>query len=418
MTGRSEGAQERSVDWGDVRRCFPILDQEVSGRPLVYLDNAATTQVPECVVGAIAEHYRRDNANVHRSTHTLSARSTASLEQARATVRRFINAESAEEVVFTRGTTESVNLVAAGLAAWHGAGFSAVASALEHHSNFVPWQQQALRAGGSFAVAPLTEGGDLDEVALVSLLESRPRGIVALALVSNVLGTVSPVARLTQLAHERGWLVLVDAAQGMRHGTVDVQAMGCDFLCFSGHKMLGPTGIGVLYGRRGLLDELPPTAFGGEMVEEVSGERSLFERAPLRHEAGTPNYVGALALAAAIDFLEGVGREAVAERERRLLMRLEEGLRALGRVRVLGAPRRREGVISFTVENAHPLDVAVLMDKRGVAVRAGRQCAQPLLTEAYAVDRVVRMSPAFYNTFEEIDVALDCLERTMALLGS
>ena len=416
MSSREFTNELGAVDWTRVRERFPILNQQVNRRPLIYLDNAATTQVPEDVIGAIADHYRTNNANVHRATHTLSARSTRSLEAARENVARFVNAPSSDEIVFTGGTTDAINLVAAGWAALKGADFSAVTTALEHHSNFVPWQQWAKRTGGSFAVAPLTPAGDLDEAALRSLLDTQPQGILAFALVSNVLGTVTPTARLIEMGHEYGWFVLVDVAQAIRHERVDVQALDCDFLAFSGHKMMGPTGIGVLYGKRALLDELPPTGFGGEMVEEVRTDCSTFEAAPLRLEPGTPNYVGAIGLSAAIDFLEAVGRDDITQREHELLEQLETGLAALPRVHIAGAPAQRAGVVSFTVEGAHPLDMATLLDKMGVAARSGSQCAQPLLDEALSLGKVCRLSPAFYNTSAEVDAAVACVERALSTL--
>ena len=406
---------EQSDLWRAARAQFPILDQQVCGRPLVYLDNAATTQMPLCVLDAVKEHYLTANANVHRATHELSGRSTCAFEAARQRVAQFIGARFPEEVIFTRGTTDSLNMLAQAFAAQRGAGFSALVSMLEHHSNFVPWQQAALRAGGSFGVVPLDERGDVDLEALERLLQEKPAGIVSVAHVSNVLGTVSPLERIVELAHGHGWLVSVDAAQSIRHERIDVAALDCDFLSFSGHKALGPTGIGVLYGKRELLQELPPVAFGGEMVDTVRVAGTTFEDVPLRFEAGTPNYVGAIGLAAALDYLASLGGEAVREREHELVKYAEQRLEDVADVQILGSPLRRAGVVSFTVEDVHPFDIATLMDKMGVAIRAGSQCAQPLLEEVYGVNSVARISPAFYNTFAEVDAAADALERVVRM---
>ena len=399
----------------DVRNDFPILDQTINGRPLIYLDNAATTQVPCCVVDAIANHYRNDNANVHRATHTLSSRSTESLENARKTVARFLNARSSDEIVFTRGTTDSINLVASSLALSRGAAFSAVSTMLEHHSNFVPWQQAARQTGGTFSAAPLTERGDLDLAALEALLSRQRPGIVAVAHVSNVLGTVNPVKKIVAMAHGFGWFVLVDAAQSVRHELVDVAELDCDFLCFSGHKVMGPTGIGVLYGKKDLLNSLPPVNFGGEMVDLVSTGVTSFETTPLRFEAGTPNYVGAIGLARALEYLSGLGREAVHSYEHDLVVELENQLNALDAVNIVGSPAKRAGVVTVTAQGAHPYDVATLMDKMGVAVRSGTQCAQPLLREVLDMQTVLRFSPAFYNTKDEIRKAVCCLKRAIEM---
>lgn len=401
--------------WRHVRSQFPILDQQVFGKPLVYMDNAATTQMPLCVLDAVTQHYMNQNANVHRATHELSGRATNAFEAARDTVARFIGASSSNSIVFTRGTTDSLNMLAMMLGQRRKASFSALVSMLEHHSNFVPWQQVARRTGGSFATIPLDDRGDIDMGAFARMLEELPCGIVSVAHVSNVLGTVSPLERIISMAHEHGWLVSVDAAQSARHERIDVSALDCDFLSFSGHKMLGPTGIGVLYGKEELLDELPPVSFGGEMVDTVRKAATTFETAPLRFEAGTPNYVGAIALAAACDYLDSLDRDAICEREHALVAYAEECLMNVPSVTVLGSPRKRAGVVSFSVEGVHPFDIATLVDKMGVAIRAGNQCAQPLLNEVFELGTVARISPAFYNTFAEIDCAIKAIERAIAM---
>lgn len=408
---------EAAFDLERVRADFPILSQEVNGRPLVYLDNGATTQVPGAVLDAVVAHYRADNANVHRGIHTLSERSTAKLEAAREAVAAFLGAASADEVVFTSGTTASVNMVARAWEERLAPGAAVVVTALEHHANFVPWQQACARTGAEFFVCPLDDAGDVDAAALEARLAAGGVSLVAVAHVSNVLGTVVPVRDVARMAHRHGAAVLVDAAQSARHEPLDVRGIDCDFLCLSGHKVLGPTGIGVLYGKKGLLEELQPSCYGGEMVAQVSSARTTFEPPPLRFEAGTPNYVGAIGLAAALAYLDGVGRDAVAGWEAALMAYAEERLRAVSGVRVLGAPARRAGCLSFSVEGAQPFDVAALMDKLGVAVRSGTQCAQPLLDETLGVPKVVRVSPAFYNTREEIDACAAALERVVPLVS-
>ena len=401
--------------WEGVRHDFPILGQHINGRPLIYLDNAATTQIPMPVLEAIVQHYATSNGNVHRATHTLSARSTCALEQARQRVATFLGAAGSNEVVFTRGTTDSLNMLASSYACKEGSAFSAVVTALEHHSNFVPWQQAAARTGGAFSVAPLTSKGDVDLEAFERILKTQRPGVAAFAHVSNVLGTVNPLKEMISLAHCYGWLTVVDAAQGVRHEALDVAALECDFLCFSGHKIMGPTGIGVLYGKEALLNNLPPVAFGGEMVDRVQTPETTFERAPLRFEAGTPNYVGALGLAAALDYLEGLGWNRIRQREAALLALLEEKIAALDGLALVGEPARRAGVLSYVLEGAHPFDVATLLDKLGVAVRSGNQCAQPLLHEWCDCGMVLRFSPAFYNTPDEMGQVVFSLERALRL---
>lgn len=401
--------------WLNAREQFPILQRSVNKRSLIYLDNAATTQIPQCVLRAIENHYLTQNGNVHRATHELSALSTNAYESARITAARFIGASSSDSIVFTRGTTDSLNMLCSALAAQKGSSFSVLVSAMEHHSNFVPWQQAALRTGGSFAVIPLDDKGDIDLSAYAELLSKQPVGMVSVAHVSNVLGTVNPLKEMVEMAHEKGWLFSVDAAQSIRHEMVDVADLDCDFLSFSGHKIMAPTGIGVLYGKKDLLNQLPPVAFGGEMVDTVRTEATSFEQAPLRFEAGTPNYVGAIALAASLDFLESLGREDIRVREKELLAYAETQLSAVEGVAILGKPLARAGVVSFLVDGVHPFDIATLMDKMGVAIRSGSQCAQPLLEEVYGKDGIDRISPAFYNTFEEIDVAIEALKKAIAL---
>lgn len=394
---------------------FPILSETVNGKRLVYLDNAATTQMPSCVIERIARHYRHENANVHRATHTLSSRSTFAYENAREGVARYLNAPSADCIVFTKGTTDSINIVAQTWAYAHPENYSIAVSALEHHSNFAPWQQHAQRLNGNFYVIPLDSNGDINLDALETLLDKHPINLIAIAHVSNVLGTVSPLKSIIACAHRHGAKVLVDAAQSIRHERVDAQDLDCDFLAFSGHKALGPTGIGVLYGKKELLDELSPVAFGGEMVDTVRAEATSFERAPIKFEAGTPNYVGAIGLNAALEFIERIGRDDIGRYEHALVEYAQQALSSIPFVQTLGSPRKRAGCISFCVEGVHPFDLATIMDAMGIAVRSGMQCAQPLLDETYSVEHVTRISPAFYNSFEEIDLCADALEKAIAL---
>ena len=401
-----------------IRADFPILDQEVFGHPLVYLDNAATMQMPEPVLQAIAHHYHTDNANVHRGIHALSERSTRALENARERVGAFVNAESADEIVFTSGTTGALNMLAD---MWFGNGRfggAVVTTMMEHHANFVPWQQACAKHGCEFFAAPLDERGDLDLNALEVLLARHDVSLVTLAHVSNVLGTVNPLAQIISMAHAYDAAVAVDAAQSIRHERVDVRALDCDFMAFSGHKMGGPTGIGVLYGKMAELEKLAPVRFGGEMVGDVRVAATTFERPPLRFEAGTPNYVGAIGLAAAMDYLDGLDRADVGAYEHALLNYAAERLAAIDGLAVLGNPEKRAGCLSFTVRDAHPFDIATLADKLGVALRSGNQCAQPLLFEAYSVGNVTRLSPAFYNTHAEIDRAIEVLQRVLSRIRS
>ena len=401
-------------DVQQVREDFPILGQEVFGHPLVYLDNAATMQMPEPVLQVIMRHYHADNANVHRGIHALSERSTRAFEDARERVRAFVNARSADEIVFTSGATGALNMLAD---MWFDSGLAngaVVSTMMEHHANFVPWQQACARRGCKFLVAGLDERGDLDLKALEVLLCRKDVSLLAVAHVSNVLGTVNPIDRIVDMAHSHGVAVVVDAAQSIRHEPVDVQSIDCDFLVFSGHKMGAPTGVGVLYGKMAQFERLRPARFGGEMVGDVRVAQTTFERPPLCFEAGTPNYVGAIGLAAAMDYLDSLGRENVKDYEHVLLAYAEERLSEIEGLSFIGNPRERAGCLSFTVEGAHPFDIATLADKLGVAFRSGNQCAQPLLHEAYDAHVITRVSPAFYNTNEEIDIAVEVLQRVLS----
>lgn len=397
-------------DVAKIRGDFPILSRTVYNRPLVYLDNSATTQKPRVVVDSIVREYYSENANVHRGVHFLSQQATDLYEQARGRVRTFINARSDKEIVFTRGTTESLNLVASSFGErFMGEGDEVIISAMEHHSNIVPWQLLQERKGIRLRVIPINDRGELLLDEYEKLFNKRTR-IVAVTHVSNVLGTVNPVKQIAAVAHAHGVPVLVDGAQSVPHIAVDVQDMDCDFFVFSGHKVYGPTGIGVLYGKESLLNELPPYQGGGEMIKNVHFEHTEYEDAPLRFEAGTPDYVGAHALAAAIDYVSALGMENIAAHEHSLLAYATERMNCIPGMRIFGQAENKSAVLSFVVGNIHPLDLGTLLDRFGVAVRTGHHCAQPLM-ERMGVQSMARASFALYNTREEVDTLCESVER-------
>ena len=392
-----------------VRADFPILSREVYKRPLVYLDNGATTQKPLCVLDAMREEYLNVNANVHRGVHYLSQQATDLHESARERVRLFVNARKTEEIVFTRGTTESINLVASSFCeAMMKEGDEVLVSDMEHHSNIVPWQLQAQRRGIVVRHLPITDDGRLDLSQLPTLLTERTR-LVSITHVSNVLGTVNPIADIIRQAHERGIPVLVDGAQGAPHQRVDVQQLDCDFYAFSGHKMYGPTGIGVLYGKEEWLDRLPPYQGGGEMIDRVTWEKTTFERLPFKFEAGTPDYVATHGLATAIDYMERLGMENIVAHEHDLIGYAMKRLAEVPDIHLYG-PRERDAVVSFNVGTIHHLDIGTLLDRLGIAVRTGHHCAQPLMARL-GVQGTVRASFALYNTRQEVDTLVEGLIR-------
>lgn len=403
-------AAKAPFDVAAVRRDFPILGQAVHGKPLVYLDNAATTQKPLAVVDALRNYYLRDNANIHRGVHLLSERATGEYEAARETVRRFINARDAREIVFVRGTTEAVNLVAQSYARRVlGPGDEIVVSVMEHHSNFVPWKMAAEERGAMLRVVPITDGGDLLMEEYERLLSGRTR-LVALGHVSNALGTINPAADIVRLAHARGIPVLLDGAQAVAHLPVDVQALGCDFYAFSGHKLFGPTGIGVLYGRAEMLDAMPPWQGGGDMISSVTLDEVTYNTLPAKFEAGTPNIAGAVGLAAAIDYFSALDLQGAAAHEHALLEYARERLAKLSDIHIIGRARRRTGVVSFVMDQVHPHDLGTILDQEGVAIRTGHHCCQPLM-HRLGVDATARASLAFYNTREEVDALVAGLGR-------
>ncbi|NHM16987.1 SufS family cysteine desulfurase [Eggerthellaceae bacterium zg-887] len=402
------------LDVESIRDDFPILGIKANGRPLVYLDNAATMQMPLPVRQALQYHYEQVNANVHRGTHYLSHESTKAYEEARETAVRFLNAPSQRNIVFSTGTTGAINTVALGLRDYVQRGDIVVATVLEHHSNFVPWQQLCLEKGAQFKVVGIDQKGDLDLDELKRVVTGGAK-IVACTCCSNVLGAVTPVHDVVKIAHEAGALCLLDAAQGIRHGVLDVQELDCDFLAFSGHKLGAPTGIGVLYGKSKALELLKPAWFGGEMVDIVTTEKTTWEELPLRLEPGTPNYVGAIGLGAALGYLEFVGRKEASAYEDELIAYAVKRLSEIDGMHIYGDPIHRSGCVSFNVEGVHPFDLCTLIDKMGVALRSGNACAQPLLS-ALGCTAVARLSPAFYNSFEEIDAAVSTINRGALML--
>ena len=394
----------------EIRQDFPILQREVYGRPLIYLDNAATTQKPRSVVEAISNEYYSTNANVHRGVHFLSQKATDLHEAARERVRQFINARSTAEVLFTRGTTESLNLVASSFGeAFLKEGDEVIVSVMEHHSDIVPWQLLRERKGIVIRVIPMDDSGRLDLEAYERLFSERTR-LVCVAHVSNVLGTVNPVKQMAATAHAHGAYMLVDGAQSIPHFKVDVQDLDCDFLTFSGHKIYGPTGIGVLYGRESLLEKMPPYQGGGEMIARVTFEHTTYERLPYKFEAGTPDYVGTHALAAAIDYVEALGMDEIAAHEHRLTQYAMERLGAIKDMHLYGTTPDKDAVVAFNVGNLHPLDLGTLLDRLGIAIRTGHHCAQPLMQRC-GVEGMARASFALYNTMDEIDRLAEGIER-------
>jgi cysteine desulfurase/selenocysteine lyase len=406
------GRAPAALDVRKVRADFPILRQLMRGKPLVYLDSAATTQKPKVVIDAIVRYYEEENANIHRGVYLLAERATRAYEAARVKAQRFLNAASEREIIFTRGTTEAINLVAAAYGRRHiGAGDEVIVSAMEHHSNIVPWQLICEERGARLRVIPMNDDGELLLDAYEAMLGPRTR-LVAVGHISNALGTINPVAEICAMARQRGVPVLVDGAQATPHRRVDVRALGCDFYAFSGHKMYGPTGIGVLYGREELLEAMPPYQGGGEMIRSVTWEGTTYNTLPHRFEAGTPNIEGAVGLGAAIDYLEVLGMERVAAHEADLLAYATEALRAIPEARVVGTARKKASILSFTLADAHPHDVGTILDQFGIAVRAGHHCAQPVM-ERFGVPATTRASFGVYNTREEVDALIQGLRQVI-----
>jgi cysteine desulfurase/selenocysteine lyase len=405
-----------ALDVERVRRDFPILSQRVNDRPLCYLDNAASSQRPQCVIDSISRYYETTHANVHRGVHRLSQQATELYEGAREKVRSFVNARSAKEIVFVRGTTEAINLVAQSFGRPRLVpGDEVLISWLEHHANIVPWQMLCEQTGARLRVAPITPDGDVDFDAFCSLLSDRTK-LVALAHVSNALGTVVPVERFIAAARGRGIPVLLDGAQAVPHMAVDVRALDCDFYCFSGHKMCGPTGIGVLYGREAHLERMPPWQGGGDMILAVSFERTVYNHVPHKFEAGTPHIAGAVGLGAAVDYLLSLGMSRIAAAEHELLEYSTARLQAIPGLRIVGTAARKAGVVSFTIDGIHPHDLGTIVDNEGVAIRTGHHCAMPVM-DFFRVPATARASFSFYNTRDEIDRLVAALELAREMLG-
>ena len=394
------------------RQDFPILSREIYKYPLVYFDNAATTQKPQCVIDAIAREYAEVNANVHRGIHYLSQQATELHESARETVRKFINARSTSEIVFTRGTTESINLVAFSFGeAFLQEGDEVILSVMEHHSNIVPWQLLRDRKGIVIKVVPMNDAGELDIEAYRALFTEKTK-LVSICHVSNVLGTINPAHDIIRIAHEHGAKVLLDGAQSVPHFAVDVQQLDCDFMVFSGHKIYGPTGIGVLYGKESLLEQLPPYQGGGEMIARVNFEHTTFERLPYKFEAGTPDYVGTHALATALDYIQSIGLDKIAAHEEDLTRYAMQRMQEIEGMMFFGTATAKTSVVSFNVGAIHPMDLGTLLDRLGVAIRTGHHCAQPLMARC-GVESMARISFGLYNTREEVDAFIQSLQRVV-----
>ncbi|HZJ51023.1 MAG TPA: cysteine desulfurase [Actinomycetota bacterium] len=403
-------------DVEEVRRDFPILGEKVRGKPLVYLDSAATSQKPRVVIERLDRYYRTENANIHRGIHFLSERATEAYEEARATVARFLGAADAREIVFVRGTTEAINLVAQSYGRkFIGEGDEIIVSAMEHHSNIVPWQILREQVGADLRVIPMNDHGELlvDEY---ERLFSDQTKLVAVTHVSNALGTINPVGEIIQIAHRRGVPVMVDGAQAVPHLRVDVREIDCDFYAFSGHKLYGPTGVGVLYGKASLLDAMPPYQGGGDMISSVTFEKTLYNVLPYKFEAGTPNIAGAIGLGAAIDYLSKVRLDLVAAHERELLAYATEAVSAIKGVRIIGTAREKAAVLSFVLDGVHAHDVGTILDQDGIAIRAGHHCAMPVM-ERFGVPATARASLALYNTREEVDALVGAIEEVKRMFG-
>jgi cysteine desulfurase/selenocysteine lyase len=405
-----------ALDVARIRQDFPVLRQMVNGHPLVYLDNAATSQKPQCVIDALVNYYTTQNSNVHRGVHTLSQHATDDYEAARGKVRRFINAAEDHELIYVRGATEAINLVAQTYGRQNiGAGDEIIISGMEHHSNIVPWQILAQENGAVLKVVPFNDDGELLLDEYEKLLGPRTK-LVSMVHQSNALGTINPMQTVIELAHSRGVPVLVDGAQSIPHIPIDVQKLGCDFFVFSGHKLYGPTGIGVLYGREELLEQMPPYQAGGEMIRSVTFEKTLYNVLPHKFEAGTPNIAGSIGLGAAIDYVDSLGMEQIAAYEKELLDYGTDRLSRIGGLKLIGTAREKGGILSFTLGDIHPHDIGTILDSRGIAIRTGHHCAQPVM-ERFMIPATARASLAFYNTKEEIDTLVKGLDRVLEVFS-
>ena len=399
-----------------IREDFPVLHQMVNGKPLVYLDNAATTQKPQAVIDALVRYYSADNSNVHRGVHTLSQRATEDYDSGRSKARQFLNAASDEEIIFVKGTTDGINLVAHSYARQHlGEGDEIIISTMEHHSNIIPWQVLCQEKGAHLRVIPISDAGELLMDEYESLFSSRTK-LVAITHVSNVLGTVNPIKQIVEMSHSQGVPVLVDGAQATPHMPVDVQKLGCDFYVFSGHKIYGPTGIGVLYGKAGLLEAMPPYQLGSDMIKSVTFERTVYNDLPYKFEAGTPNIAGVIGMGAAIDYLTEIGMDRIDNYEHGLLEYGTECLSGIDGVKIVGNAPGKASVLSFVMDCAHPHDIGTILDTEGVAIRTGHHCAQPLMNR-YGVPATARASLSFYNTRDEVDLLVKAIDRVIEVFS-
>ena len=407
-------AEKLNID--QIRADFPVLHQQVNKAPLIYFDNAATTQKPKAVLDALSAYYEHDNANIHRGIHTLAERATTAYELTRKKLSSFLNSPSTDQIIFTSGTTAGINLVAQTFGRANvGKGDQIIVSNLEHHSNIVPWQMIAEEKGAEIKVIPVSDAGVLDIEAFKALLNPKVK-LVAVNHVSNAIGTINPIEEIISLAHKVGAKVLIDGAQSVAHLAVDVQALDMDFFVFSAHKLFGPTGVGVLYGKRELLESMPPYQGGGEMIKEVSFAGTTYNELPYKFEAGTPNIADVIAFGAALDYVQAIPSEALAAQEEALLAYATQKLQAIPGLRIVGTAPEKIAVISFVIDGVHPQDIGVLLDKFGIAIRTGHHCAQPLM-QRYELVGTCRASFSFYNTFEEIDRFVLCLEKTLQMLG-
>ncbi len=404
------------IDVNKIRIDFPILNEKIYNKPLVYLDNAATTQKPQIVIDTISEYYSKYNANIHRGVHFLSNFTTTATENARTTIQNFVNAGSHEEIIFTRGTTEAINLVAFSFGeAFVKEGDEIIVSEMEHHSNIVPWQMLCERKRANLIIFPFNDNGELEIQKLNSLINSRTK-IIAVTHVSNAMGTINPIEEIIKTAHAKNIPVLIDGAQAVQHIKVDVQKLDCDFYVFSGHKTYGPTGIGVLFGKKEILNNMPPYQGGGEMIAKVSFAKTTYNELPFKFEAGTPNYIDTIALAKAIDYIEGVGLDEIEKYEKELLDYATNQIKALDWIKIIGVAEHKSSVLSFVMEGIHPSDAGVLLDQMGIAIRTGTHCAEPVM-QHFGISGTARASFAFYNTFEEIDKLIEGLKKVKAMIG-
>jgi len=409
------GTKTDILDVEAIRKDFPILSREVNGKPLVYLDNGATSQKPQVVIDAISHYYDYENSNIHRGIHTLSQEATTAYEEARTTVQQFINAKHSHEVIFTSGTTGGINLLATSFGKKHlAAGDEIIISTMEHHSNIVPWQMLCEEKGAILKVVPINDNGEFLMEKFENLLSKKTK-LVAVTHVSNTLGTINPIKEIIKKAHQKGALVLIDGAQAVPHTKVDVQELDCDFYAFSAHKMLGPTGVGILYGKEDLLNDLPPYQGGGDMIKTVTFEKTTYNELPHKFEAGTPNIVGGIGLAAAINYMNKIGLDKIEAYEHELLAYATEQIKQIEGVRIIGEAEKKASVLSFVVDGTHPSDIGMIIDKLGVAIRTGHHCTEPLMNR-FNIPGTARASFSFYNTFEEVDIFINALKRAIKML--